>query len=217
MPQPTRATSPTKLPKRRMLQFGMRSLLATMFLVAVSASVWSLFVMPYRNQLMAVRAASEVGGQMTMTASDGADWHRRLVETLLGKDSFVHVQSLDLRNTAADDKLVQHIRAMWQLETVLLDGCNVSDVGVIFLSGLSRLETLSLRYTQTTDSSLQSLKTLPALKELRLTGTDISDEGLNFLASMTSLEEVYARWTQATEPGAAALKERMPQCEVHIR
>jgi hypothetical protein len=185
------------------------------FLIALVAAVWSLFLMPYQAQSRAIASLKEVGARMTIASAEGPQWQRSLVETVLGKDAFVDVLSLDLAETKTDDSFATSIGSLRQLRELNIDRCDITDSATVSISGLTRLNSLSMRYTGISDLTLSRLAKLPSLKQLHLTGTKVTDRGLTYLCNVNSLEQVYVRWTPVTPAGADALKKAIPGCEIH--
>jgi len=67
-----------------------------------------------------------------------------------------------------------------------------------------------LSNTQVTDVGLVHLKGLRKLDRLHLTGTQVTDAGLEHLKGLTNLEWLYLRSTQVTDAGVAELKKALP-------
>ena len=80
--------------------------------------------------------------------------------------------------------------------SVFLQGPKVTDVGLVHLKELTRLEGLGLHHTQITDAGLVHLKGMNELEWLDLNGTAVTDAGLAHLKDLfwnvrlTKLEEL---------------------------
>ena len=90
----------------------------------------------------------------------------------------------------------------------------VTDAGLVHLSGLTSLQTLYLIDTQITDAGLVHLAGLTSLQTLILWSTQITGPGLVHLRGLTSLQELFLSDTQITDAGVAKLKEVLPDCSV---
>ena len=118
-----------------------------------------------------------------------------------------------------------------------LGGTNITDTGLVYLKGFTKLQTLNLYGTQITDAGLVHLKGLQltnlaipkqsrtdlglkhylaALKThtaLNLVGWRITDSGLLHLKGLTSLESLRIGGS-ITDAGIADLKKSLPNCEI---
>src|SRR5208283_5047179 len=95
----------------------------------------------------------ELHGRVTWKSSPHPAW----MEFLLGKDSFDHVERVDLSFGEIADSELDRIRAM------------------------TGLEHLWLRNTQVTDAGLERLSALTSLRDLNLSSDKITDEGMKYL------------------------------------
>jgi len=92
----------------------------------------------------------------------------------------------------------------------------ITDVGMIHLKELTKLETLRLSLsTMITDAGLVHLKGLTNLRTLDLKTTlQITDAGLVHLKGLTNLQELDLEDTQATDAGIAELQKALPNCKI---
>ena len=81
---------------------------------------------------------------------------------------------------------------------VRLDVTQITDAGLVHLSGLTSLTTLYLSDTQVTDAGLKHLKNMASLNTLFLNNTQITDAGLAHLTDLASLSILSLRDTQVT-------------------
>jgi Leucine-rich repeat (LRR) protein len=117
------------------------------------------------------------------------------------------VVKVNLANTKADDKTLALIAKAWpQLQTLELEGTNVTDTGLVHLEGLSRLKRLALINTVITDKGLAHLKGLTQLQVLDLSATKITDQGLAPLKGLANLRELSLGLTKITDAGLGELK-----------
>ena len=80
-------------------------------------------------------------------------------------------------------------------------------------SGGSELDLIN---TQVTDAGLVHLSGLTSLRELYLGDTQITDAGLAHLRGLTSLRELDLINTQVTDAGVASLEQALPNCRIII-
>ena len=66
------------------------------------------------------------------------------------------------------------------IRDLILDNCEITDLGISKLSHLPKLRNLSLRHTPITDASVSALSNL-TLDSLNIDGTSISSQGINLL------------------------------------
>lgn len=110
------------------------------------------------------------------------EWHSALLTPV----------SVDIYDTAMDDRLLASIGSLSQLEDLSFDGSDIND---------NDLAVLLLR--------------LPKLEELSLINTRITDRSLEILGQMQRLEHLHLKGTVISEDGIKELKRRLPGCEVY--
>jgi Leucine-rich repeat (LRR) protein len=210
---------------RRRFQFGLRSLVVLVLIVAIPCSWLAVWLERKRPEHRAVNALSQLGAEVTLKDEESAPaW----LKTLLGDGFFAKATSVSLRNndvTDADlkplrelrslDRLVlschrisdaglDHIRESTQLRSLHLhDMPRITDAGMKHLRGLVKLERIYLAHRNyaVTDASLAELSKLPNLKDLHLDGAQITDAGLVHLQGLSNLEWISLRKTRITDEG----------------
>lgn len=85
------------------------------------------------------------------------------------------------------------------------------------LANFQNLERLHLDGSNVTDSQLTYLSQLPKLSYLNLYNTRISDQGLTALHNCTNLKKLFLSQTAATRAGITQLKSHLPELEVIYR
>jgi len=99
------------------------------------------------------------------------------------------LQSLELVHTRVTDVGLSYLRGLTRLRELELFVCySITDAGMRQVSELRNLEVLSLTYNHVTDAGLKQLKGLTKLRELDLTATKISDPELEHLQGLSRLE-----------------------------
>lgn len=81
--------------------------------------------------------------------------------------------------------------------------------------GPFRLEDVRLRGSD--DEPLGEIATISSLHCLSLMGSSVSDEGLQHLKQLKELVALDLKETDVPEAGVAALKNALPNCEIHYR
>lgn len=200
---------------RRGSRFGMRTLLLVTTLVCVAMGAWTIYVQPFRAQAASRVQVSDLGGTTSALTAPGPNWHRWLVETMVGPEQFIHVARADLRGCRVSSADVPPIAGLRYLKTLYLDRAEVTDENIAALASMSELEELSLTYTSVSDKGLARIATLPSLRTLHLTGVPITDASLDSLAHAPWLREIYIRWTKVTPEGVERLQRALPNCQLH--
>jgi hypothetical protein len=94
-------------PKRRWLQFRLRTLLLMTAACAVVLSLWTAYVAPYRARQRAIAALTELGARVT-TETGGPGWVRKLV----GEGYFVHGVAVSLNGGRVTDAQMQPLKSL---------------------------------------------------------------------------------------------------------
>jgi hypothetical protein len=93
----------------------------------------------------------------------------------------VHLEDLDLTETAVTDRGLRSLGALANLRRLILWGTRVGDIGAEHLGNLNHLEELDLRHTAISDRSIANLAALKGLAELDIAGTGITPQGVEAL------------------------------------
>ncbi len=199
-------------PRRRWLQFSLRTLLIAMTLFALWLGVK---VHRVRQQKAAVAAleASDSGnsvcydyqfdraGKMIPDASPpGPAWFRRLIgedylrsvrwvrlgqptdADLAQLECLPRLQVLIFRGPLVTDEGLSHLKGLSGMKELTVDNLGMTDAGMAHLKGLHDLERLSLYECRVSDAGLVHLEHLKNLTALRLVGTHVTAEGVNRLS-----------------------------------
>lgn len=218
----------------RLFRYRLRSMLLLTALVSVFLAAWSVWIRPYVGQQTALQELSRLNATITSRAATAPDW----IQRLMGED-FVEVYAVTDVGAADDDSLA-HVHKLIFIESLNLEGAEITDqVGIRLgtlmkmrslnlgktritdetvkqLDKLTHLESLSLRYVPLTDEAAKTLASLQAMRQLRLTGTEVSDNSIDLLAQLSQLDELYIRWTLITPAGAERLQELLPKTKIYF-
>jgi internalin A len=169
-----------------------------------------------RVQHKAVAAIVRAGGRVTYDNRAWPGWFESLVDHI-GPDYFASVVSVSLMDRGSDEILL-HVGCLDRLTFLDLSGrsedsrgyvhdtgSSVSDVGLVHLKGLTRLEHLILCNTRVSAAGLAQLNGLANLRDLSLGHTPIGDSDLSTLEGMTGLSELELVGTKVTDAGLSRL------------
>ena len=168
----------------------------------------------------------------------GPEWLWSFVDPNLFYD-VVEVR-LYAHSSSADDvgrELFPHLASLRRVQTISISDANVSNEDLRWVSDLPELRAMYLQQTEITeehlnhlqglkldwlclartwagDDSLASLSDMTTLEYLDLTRTRVTDAGLVHLERLPNLKRLILRRCRVTEEGAAAIRAKLPGCEV---
>jgi Leucine-rich repeat (LRR) protein len=125
------------------------------------------------------------------------------------------LSSLWLFYTPLSDNCMSAIAELPDLECLCLLGNNVSDKGLKRLEGLTNLKLLCLSGTRISDAGLHHLTKMKNLSHLGLDSTAISDAAILPLSNLKSLRSLSIRSTKITPKAEQALRQALPELEIH--
>ena len=184
----TTAPTTTPKPRRRWLQFSLRTLLVLMLVFGCGFGWFAHEVQQARAQREAVKAIEELGGMVYCEpASGGMIRNRSGLGREVAGGRLVWGRS-GYRETQVTDAGLVHLRGLTQLRLLYLNNTQVTDAGLAHLRGLTQLQELDLASTQVTDAGLEHLRGLTQLEWLNLDSTQVTDAGLEHLRGLTQLQ-----------------------------
>jgi hypothetical protein len=195
----------TPKPRRRWLQFSLRTLLLLVLFVG-SGMGWFVHK---RKQARAQLEAAEALGLPLLHFE--RDWLGSLLRQDVSGDVAVVGSDSTTRGTVP---ALVHLRGLTGLRELYLNNTRVTDAGLVHLRGLTRLYRLSLQNTQVTDVGLVHLLGLTGLHVLSLDNTQVSDAGLTHLQGMAQLQWLDLSNTPISEAGVAQLQKALPNCRI---
>ena len=134
------------------------------------------------------------------------------IENLGGKVEVLHASPgkpyirVVLVGTKATDTALASLKALPEVQLLVLERSNVSDAGLERLEGLTMLQGLFLSNTKVTDAGLEHLKGLKRLRGLVLSNTKVTGDGLVHLKGLPQLSTLDLSYTQLTDAGMASLR-----------
>ncbi len=148
---------------------------------------------------------------VSLPYSKAGDEHLRLIA------QGPRVRSLVLDGTQITDTGLMPLRAMSYLKTLSLGGTGVSDAGARVLADVRSLRYLDLRQTRLSNASLPSLAALAQLESLDLSGTDVDGAGLVHLAKLRNLQTLVLKDLAVGDRDVPALLTISSLRELHLR
>jgi hypothetical protein len=160
------------------------------------------------------------------------------VDDLAPISHLVLLASLHVSQTPVGDRGLAPIVALVGLDTLRLDGTNITGASYGYFKSLSKLAYLSLQKTrigdegsadlakltalirldlddtQITDNTLAHLASLPKLRFLSLARTRVTDRGLGMLTECKSLKQLNVRGSKISRDGLRAFQEARPYVNV---
>ena len=186
-------------------QFSIRSVLLLTVTVAIPCSWLAAKKQQVKRQKEVAEAIHELGGHVEWSRPSPSwpDWCWKL----LGEEFFEgrHIDEVILRRN--DGSVLEKIKGLKQLRTLLLWNAQLTDVEIEDIKGLSHLQQLNLSTTQLTDTGLEHLNGLHQLTRLALCETRITDGGLGHLKALGELEVLNLQDTRITDAGLEHLRE----------
>lgn len=174
-------------PKRRWLQFSLRTLVLSVLVLGVG---FGWVTERVRRQRQAVSKIGSYGGQVTYDYQLDAFGKPR-------RDQFGnYLHGLQppgpqwLRELLGDDYFQSPVTIWLEID----EGVGFEDRELAALA--------------------ESMESLPTLRTLSLRGSPITDEGLVHLRGLTQLRELNCMWTNVTDRGVDALQENLPRCHI---
>lgn len=177
---------------RRWYQFTLRAMFVWCTIICVLLTVGLRWIAPARRQQAAVQMIERVGGIVrSYSSSQNEDWLTTKLRNWLPYYYFDAV------------------------ETVNLNGSQITDADLQYLGSLSQLQGLWLEDTQVTDAGLEHLSGLTHLQGLFLDDTQVTNAGMAHLRGLTQLRVLSLYRTHVTRAGAKHVLETVPKCAIY--
>jgi hypothetical protein len=142
-------------------------------------------------------------------------WYLTWLEDHVGIDYFSGVSSVLLEGDPSDPKLAL-VASLYQIEELAFTLPNwsgtqrrssiLTDAGLVYLEGHTRLKGLDLSHAWVTDRGLARLSSLVGLRRLSLRNTLVSDAGLAYLRGLCGLQELDLSETNVSDAGLFHLR-----------
>jgi len=192
---------PTAIPCRRKFQFTLRSVFLLTTLACLGPGSYIAWERERCRQGSEVLARiEEVLGQQN-PAQQRPAW----LQALIGSHRYRHLRLIFSRRATTTDADLACLEGMPNLDTLLLDGTQVTGVWLDSLSRAKNLVTLQLSGTQVSDESLVHFAPLSELRHITLSKTQITDAGLVHLSGLTNVRTLHLDHTNVTDQGMVHL------------
>jgi Leucine Rich repeat len=217
--EPSKTDPPKR--KRRWLQFSLRTLLLTTFVIAATTGWLGKRIEDKHRERDEVAAIVKGGGRVAYDyekngTSRGPSWLR----SVLGEDFFGTVVEADLSGTAVTDDGLAALASLANLETLDISDTRVTDAGLLHAARLRNLKSLRARNSSTTWAAhhrtsdgyiLSTVFVIQGFQGTSVTRDDatyqprITDAGLEHFGMLTNLESLDLEGTDVTSTGIATL------------
>jgi hypothetical protein len=196
-------------PRRRWLQFSIRTLLLTTSVVGVCLG---LVVSRAHRERQIVEAIKQRGGRAFGSIAYSM-WRPKWLYALLGnqfapREHWTLVLNgrsgashYDAQPCAAGDDTLALAAELRNISSLSLAETMVTDHGLRQLRGVGGLEELRLGRTNVGDRGLENLGGMTSLRSLGLAGTRVTDVGMLWVRSLPHLEHLGLADTQVTDEG----------------
>ena len=208
----TTTTAPTTpKPRRRWLQFSLRTMILIMLLIGCGLGWFAHERKQARDQRKAAMEIKQLGGVAMQCGryEPQNGWKSRVpswLKRILGDDVFLTISYVSLRKSKATDKDLVRLRAFPQLKELDLSESHITDAGLVHLDGTPRLQKLTIGRGAITDEGLVHVGRLSSLRELNLACSKVTDAGLVHLTGLTQLEDLDLRYDLITDVGLVHLQ-----------
>jgi hypothetical protein len=194
----------TATPKRRWYQFSLKTVLVVLTLLCLGPGGYVAYEQAKaRKHKAAVEAIEKFGGKVEFDQT--VPVRSATMRQILGNESFGNVRSVIFDGTQVSDAGLVHLAELRGLKELWLGDTPVTDADLVHLAGLTKLESLYLQETQVSDAGLVHLAGLKGLRELWLKDSLMTDAGLVHLADLKSLEILSLSETRVTDAGLVHL------------
>jgi hypothetical protein len=182
--------------KRRWYQFSLRTLLVTTTVASVAMAWLAHERKEVRKREAAIAAITKLGGRIEFDRSQ--PFRPLWLRPLLGDRSAGEVVTVVLDGDQVTDSGLIHLAGLTKLRRVKLDRTKVTGAGLVHLAARTKLEGLSLNKTTIDDGHLAHLTGLTELRNLDLDRTYVS-AGLVYVARLPKLSCLNLEYSQVTD------------------
>ena len=185
--------------------------LIVLLLVAASLATWQVIEnRTRRSHDEAIRALETNGFEITDRTS-GHETYDVLIGPVPGGDG----APVGVRSARIAAQLPR-LRELIDVNAIMIDHAVATDAWLETIAGLPDLRELRVASSTITDDGLAHLRKLKSLRVLDLQDTRLTDAGLAHLFGLDGLRALTLGSTAVTEEGRAALRQRLPQCEITL-
>ena len=198
--------TPGKRPWRLYLRLSVRGLILVVLAVGACLGWWLHLARVQRQAVAAIQAAGgRISYEWEVPRNPSTPGWRRWVAEHVDVDLTSNVIDAWLSPGCGAAELAQ-VSQFHCLESLSVDGANVTDAGMASLGKLTRLRFLYLEDQPITDAAMVHLEALTRLEILSLDRTPVTDAGLSHLKGLTNLRILQLASTQVSDAGLASLE-----------
>lgn len=218
------------------IKFSLRMILIIISIFACLFSFHMSRVEPYRLQQLALRQLSKErlpNGQTSITSARenmrffitrGAvvrgtmpvsNLEQLAVETALGANSYLRIDSLDIRTNVESEEIVFVLRRMPFLQKLQFDSGRQISQDVIREIAMQDLLVVDLTDSGLSDSDVKELCRSETIEHLCLNDNLITDDVIEHFERMKNLKRLDIWWTNVSKEGVARLRKSRPDCEIY--
>ena len=206
---------PTKLKKRRWLQFSLRSML---ILTALISAWLAFYYIPAQRVDRAAKALQEKGISVSydyqhVPGTSAFSYSFRVpqpgpafLRKLFGDGLFQQAESINRDHTVLQADDLSPLEMMPTVRHISFYACQIGDEHLKHLAGMRLLELLNVGEGQITDQGLANLYHLTELRILALSKHQIRGDGLKHLSGLVKLTGLYLYYNPISDDSLANLK-----------
>ena len=220
----------TPAPPRRRLSPGIKSLIAVLIALGLSAGWFTVRFRRAQRQRQAVNQIRRAGGWYfydcrfdrhgTITSNNppGPKWFQRLMGvdflgtvdaiTFAGPETLQGLPDLGVlmdHGIEVTDASLEPLKELPDVQYLALSHARLTGRGIEKLRSLKKLRRLWLNDTPVGDAELESLRGLTRLEGLWLDDTRVTDAGLDHLGRLTRLKTLSLKRTRVSDAGLVSL------------
>jgi hypothetical protein len=193
-----------------LMRINVRILMVLIFCLGIGLSIVVRLANVQHEVVTAIRQAGGAVSYQWQTWDGGLiprklPWAPGWIVNRVGPDYFGSITSVYFDSFGSDDVMPQ-VGRLHHLESLFLNGANITDAGMKHLKEITSLKELYLGGTKITDSGLVNLKGMVYLRQLDIANTRVSDVGLERLKGLTGLQELDLLGTRISDAGLEHLK-----------
>ena len=213
--QPADPSAISKRPRRR-FRFGLRTFFVLLTLCAVPLGLLSIELVRMRRQQRVVAHVNSLGGTVLYdhdrASQSGDTWLRRM----FGKGFRAKVVGVRIDPSVRRIDDLSMLAALPDLDTVYLNGSDISPTALLHVAKLPKLRELSLWSAPVTDESLRCLADAPHLRILNLNETIVSEDSVKHIKRYKHLEQLFLFATDISPAAGKELTKALPKCHIQL-
>lgn len=219
----TTGSETTLAPKRRWLQFSLRSLLIITAILSVLLGWLGSILFRVRQQRDIVSRIESIGGKVYYDYQVAGEHIKakpppgpKLIRLVLGDDAFARVEVVHLLEAKTKDEHLVWLTKLPELNYIILNGPDITDEGMKYVAEIAKLRGLGLFDTNVTAHGLACLNSAEHFVSLSLDGSMVNDDMLEPLNALPHLQFLQLVRTNVTSAGLVHLSKLTQLRELDI-